>query len=230
MSIVEDNVLGDKLFGEVSGCQAMKFEGFTLQKGEPGLDRDVIGAAAFIGDTVSNLTSLEESSIGDRGELTALVGVKDQPDALASGDVGEGLFHGLDDEGVVVKARLAVCYNASVVEVFDHTQILYAFRRLDVGDVDRPLLVGTPGGTVGLEKVGNLVMGNLSVLLGLATGDGTDVQKSHVAVNGRVGQTKPVYRFYIHPQTHDPLAGIAEVLAQNQIAQRVVMGFMRGPA
>ena len=229
MLIVEDNVLGDKLFGEVSGCQAMKFEGFTLKKGEPGLDRHVIGAAAFIGDTVSDLTSLEESSIGDRGELTALVGVKDQPDALASGDFREGFSHGLDDEGVIVKARLAVCYNASVVEVFDHTQILYAFRRLDVGDVNRPLLVGTGGGKVAFEKVRNLVMGNLSVLLGLATGDGADVQKSHVAVNGGVGQTKPVYRFYIHPQTHDSLTGIAEVLIENQIAQRVVISFMRGP-
>lgn len=84
---------------------------------------------------------------------------------------------------------MAVCYNASVVEVFDHTQILYAFRRLDVGDVDRPLLVGTGGGEVALEKVRNLVMGNLIVLLGLAAGDGADVQKSHVAVNGFVGQT-----------------------------------------
>lgn len=165
----------------------MKFEGFALQKGEPGLDRDVIGAAAFVGDAVADLTSLEESSIGDRGELTALVGVKNQPDPLASGDVGEGFLHGLNDQGVIVKARLAVCYNASVVEVFDHTQILYAFRCLDVGDVDRPLLVGTGGGKVALEKVRNLVMGNLSVLLGLAAGDGADVQKSHVAVNGLVG-------------------------------------------
>lgn len=187
MLIVEDNVLGDKLFGEVSGCQAVKFEGFALQKGEPGLDRDVIGAAAFVGDTVSDLTSLEESSIGDRGELTALVGVKNQPDPLSSGDVGEGLFHGLNDQGVVVIARLAVCYNASVVEVFDYAQILYAFRCLDVGDVDRPLLVRPGGGKVALEKVRNLVMGNLSVLLGLAAGDGADVQKSHGAVNGLVG-------------------------------------------
>ena len=97
MSIVEDNVLGDKLFGEVSGCQAMKFEGFTLQKGEPGLDRDVIGAATFVRDAMTDLAPLEESSIGDRGELTALVGVKDQPDPLSSGDVREGFLHGLDD-------------------------------------------------------------------------------------------------------------------------------------
>jgi len=104
MLIVEDNVLGDKLFSEISGGQPMKFEGFTLQKGEPGLDRDVIGAAALIRDTVSDLTSFEESSIGDRGELTALVGVKYQPDPLVSGDVREGFLYGLDDQGVVVKA------------------------------------------------------------------------------------------------------------------------------
>ncbi len=138
---------------------------------------------------MSNLAPLEESSIGDRGELTALVGVKDQPDPLSSGDVREGFLHGLDDQGVVVKARLAVCYNAPVVEVFDHTQILYAFRRLDVGDVDRPLLVRPSSGKVALEKVRNLVMGNLGVLLGFATGDGSYVQKSHVAVDGGVGQT-----------------------------------------
>lgn len=124
---------------------------------------------------------------------------------------------------------MAVCYNTSVVEVFDHTQILYAFRRLDVGDVDRPLLVGTGGGEVALEKVRNLVMGNLSVLLGLAAGDGSYVQKSHVAVNGGVGQTKPVYRFYIHPQLNDSLSCVAQVLVENQIAQRVVISFMRGP-
>jgi len=82
---------------------------------------------------------------------------------------------------------LAVCYNASVVEVFDHTEVLYAFRRLDIGDVDRPLLVRPGGGEVAFEKVRNLVMGNLIVLLGLAAGDGTDVQKSHVAVNGLIG-------------------------------------------
>lgn len=136
---------------------------------------------------MSDLASFEESSIGDRGELTALVGVKNQSDPLSSGDVGEGFLHGLNDQGVVVKARLAVCYNASVVEVFDHTQILYAFRRLDGGDVNRPLLVRSGGGKVALEKVRNLVMGNLIVLLGLAAGDGTDVQKSHVAVNGLIG-------------------------------------------
>ena len=136
---------------------------------------------------MSDLASFEESSIGDRGKLTALVGVKNQSDPLASGDVGEGFLHGLNDQGVVVKARLAVCYNASVVEVFDHTEVLYAFRRMDIGDVDRPLLVRPSGGEVAFEKVRNLVMGNLIVLLGLAAGDGTDVQKSHVAVNGLIG-------------------------------------------
>ena len=136
---------------------------------------------------MSDLASFEESSIGDRGELTALVGVKNQSDPLSSGDVGEGFLHGLNDQGVVVKARLPVCYNASVVEVFDHTQILYAFRRLDVSDVNRPLLVRPSGGEVAFEKVRNLVMGNLIVLLGLASGDGPYVQKSHVAVNGLIG-------------------------------------------
>jgi hypothetical protein len=58
---------------------------------------------------------------------------------------------------------------------------------MDIGDVDRPLLVRPSGGEVAFEKVRNLVMGNLIVLLGLATGDGSYVQKSHVAVNGFVG-------------------------------------------
>ena len=75
----------------------MKFEGFTLEKGEPGFDRDVIGAAAFIGDTVSDLAAFEKSTVGDRGELTALIGVKNQPVSLSFGDFGEGFLHGLND-------------------------------------------------------------------------------------------------------------------------------------
>jgi hypothetical protein len=66
---------------------------------------------------------------------------------------------------------LSVCYNAFVVEVFDNTEILYALRCMDISDVDRPLLVGSSGGEVAFEKVRNLVMGNLIVLLGLAAGD-----------------------------------------------------------
>lgn len=46
---------------------------------------------------MSDLASFEKSSVGDRGKLTALIGVKDQSGALPSRDVREGLFHGLDD-------------------------------------------------------------------------------------------------------------------------------------
>lgn len=46
---------------------------------------------------MSNLASLEESTVGNRGELTALVGVKNQSDPLVSGGFGEGFLDGLDD-------------------------------------------------------------------------------------------------------------------------------------
>jgi hypothetical protein len=58
---------------------------------------------------------------------------------------------------------------------------------MDIGDINGPLLVRTCGGKIALEKIRNLVMGNLRILFRLTTRDGTYVQKLHIAVNGLVG-------------------------------------------
>jgi hypothetical protein len=112
------------------------------------LDEDVVDPAALAVHADHDVVGLEYAGEFGAGELAALVGVEDLRPAV----LGDRLFQGLDAEVRAHADRHPMRQHPAGCPVDDGDQIDEAPAHGDIGNVGRPVLVGTVDGQ-SLEQV-----------------------------------------------------------------------------
>lgn len=136
--VVLSNVFADGLTELPRGAVFVDIDLFLLQASEPALHHDVVSPALPPVHALRDVVFFQKVSVFLAGELTALVTVENCRSTVPINCIADSLQHVISFKRI----RQPPADNLSAVSVDDCSQVHVVAVHFDIGDVDRPILIG----------------------------------------------------------------------------------------